>query len=191
MTRLLLGAVTMCAGLAGCASPARNIEFNPQSGTGVVAIPSDSDSWPYYHMSAAKELIRKNVGPNYVIDEQKTVVVGKSTTNNQQVNNQQLNNQQSLVNQESVTTTQDVTEYRIWYRRTAGGPMTGGPLPGSGNGLTQTQYQGVNGNRGITPAGGIVPSMDPRGGVVPASGGAMYGGGTTGGTGLGGTTYPR
>ena len=63
---LVLAAVV--AGLSGCASPARYVET--QGDTGVVAIPSNSDVWPNYNRKAAMALIEKHVGPNYEIVEE-------------------------------------------------------------------------------------------------------------------------
>jgi hypothetical protein len=158
MTRAIVGVVAILAGLSGCASPARYVEQNSDSG--IVAIPAKTNAWPNYNLSAARELIEKHVGPNYEIVEEREVATGQQVLNNNQVNGNQSVGQ---------TTTQNLTEWRIAYRKKAG-PMGGGlqpvggiqpmrPLPGSGP--------------AVQPAGGIVPSMGPGaplGGVVPAGG---------------------
>jgi hypothetical protein len=152
----------------GCASPARYVEKTGDSG--VIAIPNNTDAWPGYNMRAAKELIQKHVGANYEIIDQREVVTGQATTNNQQVNTEQTVNRslpflpaekQTITNN---TTQRDLTEWRIWYRRAT----TYRPEPFIGD---------INTN-GLAPAGGAprapggppagtVPSVLPAGGPAP------------------------
>ena len=121
MNRLVLGVVALVAGLSGCASPARYIERTGD--TGVVAIPANTDAFPTYNRSEAMALIQKHVGPNFEIVEEREVATGKRTLNDQQVNNEQTWNTSNPLlpaNKQTVqntTTTQDVTEWRIAYRK--------------------------------------------------------------------------
>jgi hypothetical protein len=155
---LLVAAAVVVAGLSGCATPAHDISFDPQSGTGVVAIPGNSDMFPTYYRSAALDLIKQHVGPNYEILNEQTVPIGKTTVNAQQINGDRVN---------GVTTTQDTTEYQITYRKkmlpttvTPGLPGMPG-VPGAG-GVQQTQYRPAAGmGAGIQPAGGIAPTGTP------------------------------
>ena len=62
-------------------------------------------------------LIRKHVGPNFEIVEEREVATGKTTVNNEQVNNDKAFNKQTINN---TMTTQDVNEWRITYRKKAG-----------------------------------------------------------------------
>src|SRR5262249_44480675 len=48
MNRLLLLAAAVVAGLSGCASPAHDVSWNPQTGVGVVSIPDNTDMFPTY-----------------------------------------------------------------------------------------------------------------------------------------------
>jgi hypothetical protein len=155
MTRSIVGVAAVLAGLSGCASPARYVEQHADSG--VVAIPAKSNAWPSYNLNAATALIEKHVGTNYEILEEREVVTGQTTQNNQEVNGNQSIGQ---------TTTRDVTEYRIAYRRKAA-PMTGGLQPVGG---TQPVRPLPGSPPAVRPAGGMVPSAAPGGAVVPAGG---------------------
>jgi hypothetical protein len=149
------------AGAGGCASPAKYVE--KQGDAGVVAIPNNTDSWPSYHRRAALDLIRKHVGPQFEIVEEREVVVGQTTHNNQQVNTEQTVNsripflpaeRQTITN---TTTQHDITEWRIVYRRKQS-PVAGPMTPGAPGGqVVQTQY----------PAAGAVPGVQPAGGTPP------------------------
>jgi hypothetical protein len=175
MTRVFLGVAALVASLSGCTS-AQVVSKDPTTGIGVVSIPENTDVWPTHYRQAALALIEKDTGPNperYIIQEG-VVVVGKKTNNNQQVNSDPSFNRQTVM---ATTTTTDVTQYQITYRKRA---MPGLPtgLPGA-NGMQQTQFmQGPGGvagpggmaGSGVQPAGGIVPNVGPGGGMYPAGG---------------------
>ncbi|MCS7021896.1 MAG: hypothetical protein NZ703_01865 [Gemmataceae bacterium] len=171
--RLLTGmlAVTVMA-ISGCAS-ARYVERHADSG--VVAIPENSNHWPTYYRQAALDLIEKHVGPHYEIIEEREVVVGQQTSNNQQVGPDFL---------AGFSTTRDLTEWRIAYRRAAApsvlpltgsrGPLGGGGTPGGSSpasgGVPATGSAGpAAGTNGVQPAGGV-PGVSTTGsaGVIPS-----------------------
>lgn len=185
MTRFLLGvAVVVIGGLSGCASPARYIERSGD--TGVVAIPTNSDTWPNFNRREAMALIQKHVGSNFEITEEREVATGKRTFNDQHVNNEQTWNSTNPLlpaNRQTVqntTTTQDVTEYRIAYRRkstaprslgshetaTAGGRAPSSPVVPS----VQQPQQPLAPAAGIQPSGGMAVPAGPTAPVVPAGG---------------------
>jgi hypothetical protein len=163
MKRVVGLVAAVVAGLSGCASPARYVERSGD--VGVVAIPANTDAWPTRYRSEAIGLIRKHVGPDFEIVEEKEVAVGTRTNNNQQVNREQTFNsavpflpaeKQTVTNS---TTTTDVTEWRIAYRRKpAPEPMMHGAAPGSlmpaGGTTVQTQYVSPNAPQSsVTPTG--------------------------------------
>lgn len=150
MTRVLVGVAALVAGLSGCSSPARYIERTGEGG--VVAIPANTDAWPNQYRSEALALIEKHVGPSYEIVEEREVATGRTTFNNQQVN------ENAAVGS---TTTRDVTEWRIAYRKRG--------APGTPGGVVQTQYRS-GGAQGVVNAGGIVPSVAPGPAVQHAGG---------------------
>ena len=157
MNRILLAVAVVLTGLSGCATPARYVDKSGDSG--IVAIPANTDSWPMHYRAEAVALIEKHVGPGYEIVEEKEVAVGQQTNNNQQVKREKaFNPNMPYVSGEkdtitNTTTTHDVTEYRIAYRKK---PMIGGPMPAGMPG-------GPNPFAPV-PAGGVTP------GVVPAVG---------------------
>jgi hypothetical protein len=74
MSRIGLAMIALFAiGNSGC-TLAHYIYRQPDYG--VVAIPSNTNSWPFYYRDRAIELIRKHVGPDYVIVKEQTVVTG-------------------------------------------------------------------------------------------------------------------
>lgn len=167
MNRMLVAVAVVLTGLSGCATPARYVEQGRDGG--VVAIPNNSDAWPTHNRREALALIEKHVGPDYEIVHQGEVAVGQRTNNNQQIKREQTFNstmpfapaQKDTI--DNVTTTQDVTEFRITYRKkptTGVGSlppgMPGAPSPfAPPGGVTQTQYNGDP--AGVMPAGGTGP----------------------------------
>lgn len=142
---LLLSAAA--AGLTGCASGARYV--SKQGDTGVVAIPADTDAWPTHHRRKAEELIARHVGPDFEVVAEGEVVTGQSTRRDQQVQRDQTFNttnpflpaSKDTIN--TTTTVRDVTEYHITYRRR--GSTAAVPTLGP-----------------VTPAGGVLPSVGPK-----------------------------
>lgn len=172
MNRTMLGLLLVICGSSGCASQARYIERTGDSG--VVAIPTNTDSWPSYNHRSALALIEKHVGPNFEIVEEREVATSTATTNNQNVNNEQTWNSSNPflpANKQTsttTTTTHDVTEWRIAYRKKT---MSNSPLGDINTRGGVTSAGGaVQPGLGAQPAGGIVPSAGPNNGVVPAGG---------------------
>ena len=105
--------------LAGC-STARLVESTPTGG--VVAIPNNSDGFPHYNMTHAKELISQDAPKGYTILKQEEFVTGQTTTNS---SNQQTTEFSLIswifrdVNQNTKNTTDvhNTTEWRIWYQK--------------------------------------------------------------------------
>ncbi len=171
MQRLMLASLFILAVTSGgCATPARYIERQPDSG--VIAIPTNTNAWPSYNRNDAFALIQKHVGSDYEIVEEREVATGQTTHQNQLVDQQPGFNpgnplfasQRQTVQQS--TTTQDVTEWRIAYRKRSQ-PLTGGSQ------LLQHQTQYPSGAViGTQPAGGIAPGVGP---VTPAVGFAPVG----------------
>jgi hypothetical protein len=172
MNRLVFGVAALVAALSGCASPARYVERVGE--TGVVAIPANTDSFPNYYRSEAVALIHKHVGPNFEIVEEREVPTGKRTFNDQQVNNEQTWNTSNPFlpankqNVQNTTTTQDIYEYRITYRKkmptSIGTGIVGSSVTPAGGG----QSRSASGTGAVQHAGGIVPPVGPTSSVVPA-----------------------
>jgi hypothetical protein len=176
MTRLLVGVVAVVAGLSGCAAPPHFVSKASDAahpGTGVVAVPDDSDSFPSYNMRSAKELIVKDVGPNYEIVDQRLVTVTRQNLRNQHAQTERVRNPNQIMGftpeppKMDGPNTHEVTEWQITYRKVDGPPAT------SDGSIQQTQYRPGSTPNGVYQAGGIggiVPSCAPGGGVVPACG---------------------
>jgi hypothetical protein len=106
--------------------------------------------------------MRQHLGPNYEIIEEREVVTGQSTTNNQQTNTEAVQNKRNpklpgeLQTTTSTTMQRDVTEWRIWYRRGVGQINHDQPY----GGLPPIQQTG-----GVRPQG---PGQGPAPGVMPS-----------------------
>ncbi len=174
MNRFVMGVAALVASLAGCASPARYVERTGE--TGVVAIPANTDSFPSYNRSEAMALIHKHVGANFEILEEREVATGKRTLNDQQVNNEQtwnMSNPLLPANKQTVqntTTTQDVTEWRIAYRKKVPTSIGSSPVGSAVTpaGAVQSRAPVGTAPSNVQPAGGIIPSVGPATGVVQA-----------------------
>jgi hypothetical protein len=156
----LLLAVGTITGVSGCAT-ARYVER--QADSGVVAIPENSNHWPTYYRQAALDLITQHVGPHYEILEEREVVVGQQTNNNQQVGPDFL---------AGITTTRELTEWRIAYRRAASPHY---PALGSHNGVSPTTGSRPSGTgmpqpgaNPVQPAGGVPVTSPGPTGLIPS-----------------------
>lgn len=124
-SRAWLAVLTLASlGLAGCNS-ARFVHVD-QNG-GIVAIPSNSNAWPYYHRDKAEALIRKKCPNGYEIVGENEVVTGQTSHTDTQTDTQQapalavgglaVPLGQTQQNTQQTTRYTDVTEWRIEYRR--------------------------------------------------------------------------
>src|SRR5690242_10545260 len=125
---LILAAAVATATSVGCAN-ARYVQ--KMGDEGIVAIPNNTDAWPNYNRTEACRLIEQHVGPAYEIVEEKEVVTGTATTNNQDTNREAtFNPDVPFLPAERQTTTTTTTprhlaEYHTDHRKKVGG------LPGS------------------------------------------------------------
>ena len=119
----------------GCAGP-RQVQ---RTGTeGVIALPTNSDSWPHHHRRTALDMIAQHVGPDYEIVSEQEVVTGHTTINNQKTDREMTFN--SAVpflpaEREKVTTTTTQvpqTEWHIAYRKRLTPPAAAQPVAQAG-----------------------------------------------------------
>jgi hypothetical protein len=108
-------------GITGCGG-ARMVQSTPGGGT--VAIPSNSDSWPFHYRQEAEKLMAQRCPSGYTIDHEEEVVVGQQTVNQKQSNTQTqdlVGRKQQTVGSVTSTdasntvTTKNLTEYRITF----------------------------------------------------------------------------
>lgn len=118
MCRLaVLVAVTAAVGCAGPRQVSRS------AGEGVIALPSNTDSWPHRHRSKALDLIAQHVGPDYEIVSEQEVVTGHTTINDQKTDREMtFNTAIPFLPAEREKTTTTVTqvpqkEWHIAYRK--------------------------------------------------------------------------
>jgi hypothetical protein len=106
-------------GLTGCSS-ARYVLRD--SDRGIVAIPANTNMWPWKHRDDADRLMNEHFPGGYQIDRELEEVVGKTTTTGEDTDGQTVQLAGGLVTldtgqRRSASTTTDVTEYRIEYHR--------------------------------------------------------------------------
>jgi hypothetical protein len=156
MKRVVVLVAAVVAGLSGCASPARYVEKTVAGG--VVAVPDHGQR------DEALTLIKKHVGPDYVIVQEGEVPTGAVTTTTENRSNGSVVTRAfswftgDKGNTTTVTAASTATEWRIYYTRP---PM---PVPAAGG----VGAPGMPG--GLTPAGGTEPAIlhNPQQSVVPA-----------------------
>jgi hypothetical protein len=113
----LLPAALLLAAVTGCGS-ARLIHATPDGG--VVAIPSNSNTWPMKYRDEAEKLMARRCPNGYDIVDEGEVVVGKKSTTNEAIDRTGPKNSGSGQSDQTtiskVTTVSDQTEYRITFR---------------------------------------------------------------------------
>ena len=165
---LVLAAAVAAAAGGGCA----NARYVQKAGDeGIVAIRSNTDSWPDYNRTNALKMIEAHVGPAYEIVEEGEVVTGTVTNDTQQTKNEATFNSEIPflpATKETTTTTSTATpikEWQIHYRRASG---------------SLTQFPGGMPAGATTPASGVMqashtapvpanPSTARPGSVAPAA----------------------
>ncbi len=110
---VLLGTMTGC-------SSARYVLR--EQDRGIVAIPANTNMWPWKHRDDARKLMKDHFPTGYRIDREFEEVVGKTTTTGEDKDGQTVQLAGGLVTLDngrtnSTSTTTDVTEYRIEYSR--------------------------------------------------------------------------
>lgn len=88
---------------------------------GVIAIPANSNSWPFHYRAKAEELLSRECPEGYEIVLEEEFVTGQSTTTDESDENrtQQItkNASVSFDTSRTTSTTSNVTEWRIHYRK--------------------------------------------------------------------------
>ena len=116
---LSLLAALIAVGVSGCQS-ARYVLRD--SDRGIVAIPANTNIWPWKHREDAEKLMNQHFPAGYRIDREFEEVVGKTTTSGEDTDGQTIQLAEGLLTldtgrRRSTSTTTDVTEYRIEYHR--------------------------------------------------------------------------
>jgi hypothetical protein len=151
-------------------SQPRVVSMDRDTGTGVVAIPANTDTWPFYYRREALALIANQVGPSYKIvseGEVKTGVIGQNTqqTTTDQASNPRNPNQ--TVSQQTTSGSfwqQNTTEWQIRFVRMPAPAGTGSPFT---NRVSPTGGPAGTG-QGVTPIGGTGPIAGPTNPMVPS-----------------------
>jgi|SRR5262245_495613 len=176
-TALLSMFVVAVAGLTGCTTPARMVKYDQNSVT--IAVPDNTNAWPYYHRDAAKEEAAKYL-PNPMLVSSTQVKVGEQTTSTQDVTRRDLGGPNDKPKSGEVTTASNTTtvsdkyEHHLVFqsgaslRVTPSGTSGTSSINGLGTGLR-------DGTPGIgKPAGGMSIGAD-AGAPPPIPGGVPTG----------------
>ena len=116
---LSLALVVTVVGLSGCQSARYVLR---ESDRGIVAIPANTNIWPWKHRDDAEKLMKQHFPEGYQFDREVEEVGGKTTTSGEDTDGQTVQLAEGLVTldtgqRRSTSTTTDVTEYRIEYSR--------------------------------------------------------------------------
>lgn len=115
--RPLAVAGLLLVAVAGCGTSARLVQGDRDGG--VVAIPSNSNSWPNRYRDEADKLMAQKCPNGYDVVSEGEVVVGKTATSNESVDRRTPANKNGRIDQTTTTMTtsvSDKTEYRITFR---------------------------------------------------------------------------
>jgi hypothetical protein len=121
----------------GCAG-ARIVQRNPDGG--IVAIPENTNSWPYHYHRKAEELMAKHCPGGYVIEREEEFVTGQVTHTNTNTERHGVPVLSAVglgptyEDQATTTSATDVKEWRIWFRAKDAPPGSslGGAAPPGG-----------------------------------------------------------
>jgi len=118
----VLGLVVVVAGLSGCATPARIIRQDPSSV--VVAVPDNTNVWPYYYQDEARQLAGGYIKDPMLISSQR-VKVGEQTTSTTDTTRRDSNGKSfgDMITSASMTSVSDKYEYHLEYRSSS--PLRG------------------------------------------------------------------
>jgi hypothetical protein len=166
MSRTVVGVLFVAvAGLSGCASPARVIDH--EANRVVVAVPDNTNAWPFYYEDAAKEAAAAHIA-DPVLTSSHRVKVGEQTTTATDTTRKELGKERSfgdIVTSTSTTATADRYEYHLEFR--SGSPVRGShtwnepnmpPIPGAP--AASLSPRGPAGNLdGLKPA--VIPPIEP------------------------------
>ncbi len=94
-------------------------------GYGEVAIPSDSNSWPYYNRDQAKKLMTEHFPEGYEVEKEEEAVIGQKTDYSENGAGgiapvrigRGMNIGVGIGNKSGTATTTNKTEWRLRYRR--------------------------------------------------------------------------
>ena len=122
-SRLSRQQLALCIGLAftgatGCQSV--RVVSTGESG-GVIAIPANTDMWPFRYRSKAEALLAQKCPEGYIIELEEEFVTGQTTNvqENHRQDERQISKRASFTvdSTNTTATTSDVKEWRIHYRK--------------------------------------------------------------------------
>ncbi len=112
----LIGVIA--AGACGC--PSVRV-VSQQDSCGVIAMPANTDMWPFRYRSKAEALLAQQCPEGYIIELEEEYVTGQTTSvqEDHQENEHQVSKRVSFTTGSSSTTstTSDQKEWRIHYRK--------------------------------------------------------------------------
>jgi hypothetical protein len=172
--------VFVVAGLSGCTSPAKVIHSDMT--TAVVAVPDDTNVWPFYHQDAAREEAAKKIEAPFLVGTRR-VKVGEQTTSTQEKTRRDIGGQEmpkvgELVTSTNRTSTSDTYEYHLEFQTQKPREISKsyGPKPGIDSPLVGAPP--MAGAPPIAPTPGVTPNvsgiqpvsgLEPRGDRMPAA----------------------
>ena len=181
-----VGIVLVAAcGLSGCAAPARVIQQDAVSV--VVAVPDNTNTWPYYYRDEATKTAKEYL-PDAYLDSTSRVKVGASVTNAQNVDRRDIGGENNkprvgeVVSSTNTTTVSDNYEYHLMFRTRgltrgqgylpmgpggAAPPVPGGPVMQSGFQRPAPQGFDPRSVPPVSPPGNIPPAGFPATGLPP------------------------
>jgi hypothetical protein len=140
--------------LSGCASPARVVRQDANSV--VVAIPENTNAWPFYYQDAAEQMAAEYV-PDPVRSSIQRVKVGEQTTSTADTSRRTFGD---AVTSTSTSSVSDQYEYHLEFRSNSPvhGPSTIGGTPAAKL-SPQGARDGADGTKPVIPP--LLPTSPP------------------------------
>lgn len=114
----LVGAFAfVVAGLAGCASPAHLVNVDRDAGRVVVAVPEDTNTWPYYYRDEATLAAAQNI-PEPQLKKVTRVKVGEQMTNKSDTSRREIGSDRrpgEVTTSSNTTSVSDKYEYQMVF----------------------------------------------------------------------------
>jgi hypothetical protein len=133
ITRRVCAVILAAAlGCCGCAQ-ARYVRVDDAGG--VVAVPANTDAWPFYYRSSAEALMKEKCPEGYVIDHEEEAAVGTQITERTASDTSSVS-AYLLGAQVQTTESRDITEWRIAFHSRNSVPPVSPPPPGDSTPLS-------------------------------------------------------
>jgi len=122
MVRPIVSVIALLAlivGVNGCQTARQVVR---QQDGGIIAIPSNTNAWPYHHRQNAEQLMAQQCPNGYIIEREEEVVTGTVTNDSRSTDKKFLKSKNPYIDggvietERNTSTTSQTKEWQITYR---------------------------------------------------------------------------